>query len=1113
MKTKKRILPLLLIMFLLLSSIPFLSIQVSAGDWEPCAHCGEYRSPDYLCDSCGGCGIETCNDCFLEHHCPCGACELDIPICNDCRQCLGCVGGFICSECDLCPDCVGFDEYCTSCYKCAACMGMGYCYECNRCGDCTDLCTGEDCHRCHDCCDRFCENCGLCDLCAYDTFCNDCGLCGNCFTAPLCSNCGYCSDCATVCECEQCCENCASLCRECEKCENCVELCHGCGEYCSECRETCTNCGACEECQIICEECGDYCDGCSQLCQECNKCTECVDLCHNCGEYCSECRETCANCGFCEECADICKDCGEVCTDCGDLCSDCGEYCSECRETCTNCGACEECQIICEECGDYCDGCSQLCQDCNKCENCVHLCHDCKQYCFDCKKHCNLCDSCEECANICKDCGEVCDGCADFCLYCNKCEHCVNLCSACEQVCENCEPFCQGCNTGACCAYICPNCGEFCTECQSDWTYKSLDNIQHQWQCSCGAPLEEPESHCFIYEVRKAATATEAGFGELKCDLCNYKERVAIPATGSEEHSHNFSFWVSELSSHEMYCACGANDPLTKGAHEFQWVTDIEATIGDPGLKHQECTVCGYQLPGETIPRIDHTHAYETTWSSDYTGHWHACSCGHKSDEASHAMGEWIVTSAPTETKPGSKERVCNICNYKQTLVIPSMATNLTVTFYGNGGSSVTAQSVVNGGKAVKPENPSRPGYVFTGWYTTASGTTVWNFEHAIYEATTLYARWALEETPEPPAILTESLKQAFVGSSYNEILQASGSAPITWSIIDGKLPNGLILNSTTGKISGKPTEDGLFSIVIIAENKYDADIKSYTLTASIKSSGGGGGGVTTTTYTITTNAGIGGSIDSDTTVSVKAGENIKFNIKPNQGYAVEDVKVDGKSVGAVSDYEFTKVNANHTIFATFKKIEDTNQDSKECYYFTDVDESEWYFEPVMMACDKGLFSGTSDTTFSPYMNTTRGMIVTILHRLEGTPKSNAANVFTDVGADKYYTDAVAWASDNIIVSGYGNGMFGPEDSITREQMAVILMNYAKYKGYDISMKADLSKFADGESISPWAKDAISWANAEGLIQGSGSQLMPVDNALRCQVAAILQRFIETIAK
>ena len=188
-------------------------------------------------------------------------------------------------------------------------------------------------------------------------------------------------------------------------------------------------------------------------------------------------------------------------------------------------------------------------------------------------------------------------------------------------------------------------------------------------------------------------------------------------------------------------------------------------------------------------------------------------------------------------------------------------------------------------------------------------------------------------------------------------------------------------------------------------------------------------------------------------------------------------------------------------------------QDTAWVNPFADAKKSDWFYGSVEYAFKNGLMVGTSDTTFSPYMNTTRGMIVTILHRLEGRPKSDAANAFTDVGANKYYTDAVAWARDNIIVSGYGNGMFGPEDSITREQMAAILMNYAKYKGYDISMKADLSKFSDEESISPWAKDAISWANAEGLIQGSGSQLMPVDNALRCQVAAILQRFIETIAK
>ncbi|HZJ77911.1 MAG TPA: hypothetical protein VFD52_03820 [Clostridia bacterium] len=90
----------------------------------------------------------------------------------------------------------------------------------------------------------------------------------------------------------------------------------------------------------------------------------------------------------------------------------------------------------------------------------------------------------------------------------------------------------------------------------------------------------------------------------MKCDLCNYKERVAIPATGSEEHSHNFSLWVSNLTFHEMYCACGEKNPSTKGDHEFQWVTDIEATIGATGLKHQECAVCGYQLPEEIIPPI-----------------------------------------------------------------------------------------------------------------------------------------------------------------------------------------------------------------------------------------------------------------------------------------------------------------------------------------------------------------------------------------------------------------------------------------------------------------------------------------------------------------------------
>lgn len=179
---------------------------------------------------------------------------------------------------------------------------------------------------------------------------------------------------------------------------------------------------------------------------------------------------------------------------------------------------------------------------------------------------------------------------------------------------------------------------------------------------------------------------------------------------------------------------------------------------------------------------------------------------------------------------------------------------------------------------------------------------------------------------------------------------------------------------------------------------------------------------------------------------------------------------------------------------------------------FADVKEDSWFYEAVKYVYKNDLMKGTGGNTFSPNGVTTRGMIVTILHRLEGSPSANASR-FSDVKADKYYVNAVDWASESKIVNGYGNGKFGPEDAITREQLAAILMNYAKYKGYDVTAKADLSKFGDSKEISNWAKDAISRANAEGLIQGDGNNLIPIGNATRAQVAAILNRFVEKIVK
>ena len=179
---------------------------------------------------------------------------------------------------------------------------------------------------------------------------------------------------------------------------------------------------------------------------------------------------------------------------------------------------------------------------------------------------------------------------------------------------------------------------------------------------------------------------------------------------------------------------------------------------------------------------------------------------------------------------------------------------------------------------------------------------------------------------------------------------------------------------------------------------------------------------------------------------------------------------------------------------------------------FSDVEDDDWFAGSVGWAYENGLMKGTGDNTFSPYGNTTRGMIVTILYRLEGMPEARTGG-FMDVGEGQYYSEAVAWADRNNIVSGYGDGKFGPENNITREQLAVILMNYARFKGYNVTEKADLSMYTDVDSISGYAKDAMAWANAAGLIQGSGTELMPGGNAQRAQVAAIFQRFIENFTK
>ena len=186
---------------------------------------------------------------------------------------------------------------------------------------------------------------------------------------------------------------------------------------------------------------------------------------------------------------------------------------------------------------------------------------------------------------------------------------------------------------------------------------------------------------------------------------------------------------------------------------------------------------------------------------------------------------------------------------------------------------------------------------------------------------------------------------------------------------------------------------------------------------------------------------------------------------------------------------------------------------------FTDMPApTSWMHAGIDFAVANNLFLGTSDTTFSPNASMTRAMLVTVLWRLDGKPEAGTQTAFRDVPEREYYAQPVAWASANGIVMGTSTTTFSPNGKITREQMAAILFRYAQQKGYDTSKRADLSKFPDNGKVSDYAKEALAWANAEGLINGdeqpNGTVLLdPAGNATRAQVAAILMRYVQNIVK
>ena len=352
-------------------------------------------------------------------------------------------------------------------------------------------------------------------------------------------------------------------------------------------------------------------------------------------------------------------------------------------------------------------------------------------------------------------------------------------------------------------------------------------------------------------------------------------------------------------------------------------------------------------------------------------------------------------------------------------------------------------------------------------------------------------------------------------------------TAPVTYTLTvelkggsgsttGGEYAEGAVIHIDAGsrsnyRFTGWTTSNGgIFADASSASTTFTMPAADTTITAAWSYIGGGGS--TTDYYRLTFETNGGSEISSIrraeyTTIDLTDYTPTREGYEFTGWYADEDLTEKITSIRLIR---------NTTVYAGWEEIKENPGTGFE-NPFTDVSESDWFFNDVKFVYQNGLMNGTSATTFSPEGTTSRGMIVTILWRMAGSPDMEDkiwGYPFADVDATAYYGTAVYWARLNGIAGGYDDATFGPNDPITREQMAAILYRYAQYKGYDVSAKADLNKFTDADEISNYALEALQWANAEGLINGKGDGVLdPKGQATRAEAAVILTRFNEVVAE
>ncbi len=448
-----------------------------------------------------------------------------------------------------------------------------------------------------------------------------------------------------------------------------------------------------------------------------------------------------------------------------------------------------------------------------------------------------------------------------------------------------------------------------------------------------------------------------------------------------------------------------------------------------------------------------------------------------------------------------------------------------TVTLHTNDGTIAEGQNISSytyGIGATLPTSVTREGYTFAGWYEKEdfTGDPVAAIGKDAMGDKTYWAKWEEVEKPEPTPTPTPDPTPSgpSTGDStgwddiLDELENTAKGDEITIDMGDETKVPAEIFESLAGKDVDVTFDLGDIQWTVNgADIPEDADFTDIDMGVTMNSDGI----PVNVINTITGEVG---------TVQITLAHNGEFGFtmtltaplgKENAGYWANLYHYD-EDAEALNFEAAAKIDEDGSVTIPFSHasqyaiVIDTHSHATVDVsdLFIDVAPNAWYKDAVQYAYDQGLMTGVSDTEFAPEQTTTRAMIVSILARLEGVTTAQAAG-FADVDDNDWYATAVNWAASVGVVNGYEDNTFRPNTAITREQLAAILMNYAAYKGYDVSARADLSHYSDADSISSWANDVLLWAVAEGLLTGvTDDTIAPQAHATRAQVAAILQRFL-----